>query len=163
MAILGFELEEIVRLITLLEESGLDEMVFKEEGRYLRIRGPRLPKQAPATPPATSPLPPHPSRPALPAPRASRKAAKAPVPLSEDQIALTSPMVGTFYRAEKPGAAALVSVGQAISVGQTIGIIEAMKIFSEIPAEHAGIIVSIPAQDGQLVQAGTPLIILKKE
>jgi len=161
MAILGFELEEIVRLLTLLEEGKLDELVVAEEGRYLRIRGPRRPKapRAAATQtadPAPIQTPPR----ALIAPKQPKQEAKA---LPADQIALTSPMVGTFYRSEKPGAAPLVSVGQPVKVGQTIGIIEAMKIFSEIPAEHAGVVVAVPAEDGQLVQAGTALIILRTE
>src|SRR5689334_4434878 len=113
MAILGFELEEIVRLVTMLEESGLDELVFKdEEGRYLRVRGPRPQKQAPfpASPPAAPSSSQAPQLPALPAPRRPRKAGQAPAALLEGQVALTSPMVGTFYRAEKPGADPLVEV-----------------------------------------------------
>ena len=72
-------------------------------------------------------------------------------------------MVGVFYRTGKPGDPPLIEVGQRIVRDQPIGIIEAMKIFSEIPAEHGGIVVAIPANDGQLVQAGTPLVILKRE
>ena len=72
-------------------------------------------------------------------------------------------MVGVFYRAEKAGAPPLVSVGDRVEIGQTVGVLEAMKVFSEFKAEHAGVIVSIPAQDGVLVQAGTPLLVLKKD
>ncbi len=72
-------------------------------------------------------------------------------------------MMGVFYRAEKAGAAPLVNVGDRVSIGQTVGILEAMKVFSEFKAEHAGIIASIPAQDGQLVQAGAPLVVLRKD
>jgi acetyl-CoA carboxylase biotin carboxyl carrier protein len=72
-------------------------------------------------------------------------------------------MVGVYYRAGKPGDPPLVEVGQLIAKDQPIGIIEAMKIFSEIPAEQGGMVVAIPAKDGQLVQAGTPLVILKKQ
>jgi len=66
-----------------------------------------------------------------------------------------------FYRAEKPGGPPLVTVGQHVSIGQIIGIIEAMKIFSEVLAEHAGVVIAVPAQDGQLVHAGAPLIVLR--
>jgi acetyl-CoA carboxylase biotin carboxyl carrier protein len=172
MAILGFEMEEIARLLALLEASGLDELIVQEEGRTLRIRGPRHKKSIHRTPriPAEAGMPALPAEsvetPVLPVPTRKAIAApktEAPVSLSEDQVALTSPMVGMFYRADKPGSPPFVNVGEAVSVGQTIGLIEAMKIFSEIPAEHAGVVVAILAQDGQLVQADTPLVILRKE
>jgi acetyl-CoA carboxylase biotin carboxyl carrier protein len=161
MAILGFELEDIARLIALVETQGLDELIYEEEGRYLRIRGHRKEKAktertvVQASAPSTPPLGPR----ALPRPPASAVAAGPP---PEDQIALVSPMVGIFYRAEKPGAPPLVKVGDPISVDQTVGVIEAMKVFSEFKSEYEGTILSIPAQDGQLVQTGAPLIILKK-
>jgi acetyl-CoA carboxylase biotin carboxyl carrier protein len=79
------------------------------------------------------------------------------------EIALVSPMVGVYYRSGKPGDPPLVEVGQVVVRDQPIGIIEAMKIFSEIPAEHGGTVVAVPAQDGQLVQAGTPLVIVKTQ
>ncbi len=171
MAILGFELEEIIRLIALLESSGLAELVWEEEDRFIRIRAPRPAKSGPAA--AALPTPesrqafPHADAAALAPPRhPARQIAAAPTARAEpaaDQIALASPMVGTFYRADKPGAPSLVEIGQHVEVGQTIGIIEAMKIFSEVPAEHAGTIIAIPAQDGQLVQTGTPLVILRAE
>jgi len=155
MAILGFELEEIVRLIRMLEESGLDEIVFKEDARYLRVRGPR---------PASSVVPAQTAHTNTQSPHAQR--ALPPVPetqeIAEDQIALESPMMGMFYRSEKPGGPPLVTVGQSVVVGQPIGIIEAMKIFSEVLAEHAGIVISVPAVDGQLVHAGAPLVILRR-
>ena len=176
MAILGFELEEIARLLTVMEAQGLNELVIKEEGRYLRLRGPRyaapisFPPSADtaATWPAPpSPVPPRKQLAAAPSvagggqkPTAKMQDASA---LPPNQVALLSPMVGTFYRAEKPGSPPMITVGQRVSVGQIIGIIEAMKIFSEVPAEAAGTIVAIPAPDGQLVQNGAPLVILQKD
>jgi acetyl-CoA carboxylase biotin carboxyl carrier protein len=118
MAILGFELEEIARLLTLVETQGLDELIYEEEGRYLRIRGPRKAKIVRTV------------------------AAAAPA---------------------RPAAPPLVKVGDHIDVDQTVAIIEAMKVFSEFKSEYAGTILSIPAQDGQLVQTGAPLIVLKKD
>jgi acetyl-CoA carboxylase biotin carboxyl carrier protein len=162
MAILGFEFEEISRLLALMESSGLEELVWEDETRSLRITAPRVAAQALAEPPVH----PAPSRRAQMPQRTSVQRAispKSPAELPEDQIALVSPMVGVFYRAGKPGDPPLIEVGQRIARDQTIGIIEAMKIFSEVPAEHGGIVVAVPAQDGQLVQAGTPLVILKKE
>jgi acetyl-CoA carboxylase biotin carboxyl carrier protein len=161
MAILGFEFEEISRLLTLMESSGLEELVWEDETRSLRITAPRI-AVAPTEPP-THPAPSR--RPKIPQRQSTQKAIspKSPAELPEDQIALVSPMVGVFYRAGKPGDPPLVEIGQRIARDQTIGIIEAMKIFSEVPAEYGGIVVAVPAQDGQLVQAGTPLVILKKE
>jgi acetyl-CoA carboxylase biotin carboxyl carrier protein len=161
MAILGFELEEIARMLALLETRGLDELVIQEENRYLRIRGMRWTKSGRARRADLAGAP-------LSAPRSAAAQRRAistekPQELPSNQIALVSPMVGVFYRAEKPDAPPLVDVGQHVSIGQSIGIIEAMKIFSEVPAEHAGRIVAIPAPDGQLVQAGSPLVILEQE
>jgi acetyl-CoA carboxylase biotin carboxyl carrier protein len=174
MAILGFEVEEIAQLLALLQAEHWDALIVESEGRYLRIRGPRPPRKSLViTPPETSPSLPaslpeisitHSSRQkALPAGKkaAASKTAASPTALAEDQVALVSPMVGVFYRADKPGAPPLIEVGDQIAVGQTVGIIEAMKIFSEIPAEQAGVVVAIPAEDGQLVQTGAPLFILQ--
>lgn len=161
MAILGFELDEIARLIALVEEGDLDEIVLEEEGRKLRIRGPRAQGKvvAQAAPTTTTVVT---QAPALPPPPRKQVSA-APPPVEEGTIALVSPMVGVFYRAGKPGDPPLVEIGQRITVDQPIGLIEAMKIFSEIPAEHGGVIVAIPAKDGQLVQAGMPLVIVKQD
>ncbi len=159
MSILGFELDEIARLIALVEEGELDEIILEEEGRKLRIRGPRaqLPvvSQVPATTSYTAP--------ALPPPPRRAPSAAVPPAAEEGTIALVSPMVGVFYRAGKAGDPALIEIGQRITVNQPIGLIEAMKIFSEIPAEHGGVVVAIPAKDGALVQAGMPLVIVKQD
>ena len=168
MALFGFELEEIARLIALVETQGLDEFIYEEEDRLLRIRGPRAPKkhqpplapEAPSTP-SSVPESPVPVRPAHP--NRAPAAAKPPLVPAADQVVLAAPMVGVFYRAEKPGASPLVNVGDRVTVGQVVGVLEAMKVFSEFKAEHAGVIVAIPAQDGQLVQAEMALFILTKE
>ena len=164
LAILGFELEDVARLIALMEAQGLDEMVYQEGDRYLRIRGPRSPK-APnmISRPALEPAPPA-QRAIAPPRREKKKAGKdaAPTAPTLDQIALTSPMVGVFYRSSQPGQPSFVEVGQTVALKQPIGMIEAMKVFSVIEAEHAGVVAAIPAQDGKLVQAGEALVILRK-
>jgi len=164
MAILGFEFEEIARLLALMESSDLEEIEWEEANRYLKVSGVRtlLEEHAHIAKPPSMPVAPH----RLGPPRKREQKAiapKGPATLAEDQIALVSPMVGVFYRSGKPGDSPLVEVGQHVVRDQSIGIIEAMKIFSEIPAEHGGMVVAVPAQDGQLVQAGTPLVILKKQ
>ncbi len=163
MAILGFEFEEIERIVALLETSGLEEIFWEEGERSIKV----------SAAPITSPLPallmqsagmqetrtkarlaPHPPQKAI-------EAIKTPQ-VAESGVALVSPMVGVFYRSGKPGDPPLVEIGQTVAKGQIVGILEAMKIFSEVEAEHGGIVLSCPAKDGQLVQAGTPLIILKR-
>lgn len=159
MAIIGFELVEIGRLLTLVAEHTLDELIVEEEGRLLRIRGTRRGSRRTWDSVPSLALPP-PTGQASPA----RKAIPpAPDGAGANEIALTAPMAGTFYRAEKPGAPPLLEIGDRVTTGQTIGIIEAMKIFSEVPAEHPGIVTAIPVQDGQFVQTDMPLIILSRE
>jgi acetyl-CoA carboxylase biotin carboxyl carrier protein len=168
MAILGFEHDDIARLLALVEAQELDELIIEEDGRTLRIRGPRALKPTRSESPApqeTRLLPQAPvasGRRAIPPSRPKEPHVPVGTP-GEGQVALLSPMVGVFFRAEKPGAPAFAEIGQRIAVGQPIGLIEAMKVFSEVPAEHSGVIVAFPAQDGQLVQVGTPLVIIQVE
>lgn len=166
MAILGFDLEEIRRLIALLETSGMEELVWEEGERSIRIRGPRPRRpdrdysSAGARSAASGVRPERAPKPKKIAPPQGVPSADA---LPPDHIALASPMVGTFYRAEKPGAPPLIDVGQHVEVGQAIGIIEAMKVFSEVEAESSGTVISIPVENGDLVQSGTPLVILQRD
>jgi len=96
--------------------------------------------------------------------------ASAPVPVAEtsaprleetDAIVIPAPMIGTFYRAPKPGEPNFVEIGDTVDLGQTIGIIEAMKIMNEIAAEATGIVVEILAGNGQAVEYGQPLLRLE--
>lgn len=161
MAIYGFELEEIARLIALVDTRALEELVIEETERSIRIRGPHRPG-ATRTAETTSPSHSLPERTERARPKAAIAPPAAPTPLPEDQVVLVAPMVGIFYRAERPGAPPLIQVGDQISVDQTVGIIEAMKVFSEFKSEYAGTVIAIPGQDGQLVQNGAPLFVLKK-
>ena len=168
MAILGFEIEEIARLVTLLDAHELEELIIEEEGRSLRLRSPNHAKLAPpqilSAMPTTAVLAPIPTqRPPSHKPLPPSGTSSLPGAIPEDQRALISPMVGVFYRSEKPSSPPFINIGERIAIGQTIGMIEAMKVFSEVPAEQAGIVVAIPAHDGQLVQAGSPLVILQSE
>jgi acetyl-CoA carboxylase biotin carboxyl carrier protein len=166
MAIMGFEVEEIARMLALMESSDLDEIEWEEANRYLRVVGVRAGVQEAAAPGSPEGTPPAPPSRIAPVDRGSGQKAiapKSPAGLAPDEVALVSPMVGVYYRSGKPGDPPMVEVGQVIARDQPIGIIEAMKIFSEIPAEIGGIIVSVPAQDGQLVHAGTPLVIIRPQ
>lgn len=167
MAILGFELEDIAKLLALVDEHGLEEIRLEEGEQTLRIRGANYSRKAPRSAAVTvveSSAKAPTTRPPVARIASAPKPASAPkTSTSEEEglVALKSPMVGVFYRSNQPGTPPLVEVGQAVSVGQAIGIIEAMKIFSEIPAEQAGVVVSIPAKDGKLVQAGETLVLLR--
>lgn len=165
MAILGFEIEELARLLALMESTDLEEIEWERASRYLKVSGVRA-AGGDSVPPTHAPaaLPRPPARRATDARPADQKAIAsiATSAIAADEVALVSPMVGVYYRSGKPGDPPLVEVGQAIERDQPIGIIEAMKIFSEIPAEQGGIVVAVPAQDGQLVHAGTPLVIVKR-
>lgn len=167
MAILGFELEEIARIVALVESRGLAELVIEEEGRYLRVRGPfaeqtKVSAALVSTPMITAPSPAEPQAvPAAPSKRAERRGAATEE--APGHVRLTSPMVGVFYRSEKPGAPPLVNVGDRVEVGQTVGVLEAMKVFSEFKSEYAGVVVAILVEDGQLVEAGTPLMVIQTD
>lgn len=163
MAILGFEFEEIERIIALLETSGLEEIFWEEGDRSIKVSAPIVANFLPAPLMQAAGMQSAPNRARL-VTRPSQKAIEATktAQVEESGVALVSPMVGVFYRSGKPGDPPLVEIGQAVAKGQVVGILEAMKIFSEVEAEHSGIVLSCPAKDGQLVQAGTPLIILKR-
>jgi len=176
----GFELEEIARLIRLVETRGLAELVFEEEdGRRLVIRGlefPPVPLSPVSTPvPASSSAvpkafgPPPATAPPAAAPGTVRRGpdgasgTEAEAALSANQVIIEAPMVGVFYRSTQPGAPPLIEVGDHVEVGQPIGLIEAMKVFSEIPSEYAGTVVRITDKNGQLVRQGEPLVYLRLE
>ena len=89
------------------------------------------------------------------------KVVEAPPEIKEEYLEIKSPMVGTFYMAPAPDAKPYVAVGQKVSRGQVVCIIEAMKIMNEIESEFDGIVVEIPANNAQPVQFGQPLILIK--
>jgi acetyl-CoA carboxylase biotin carboxyl carrier protein len=90
---------------------------------------------------------------------------KAPAPVKKVEEApkgyvVPSPLVGIFYRQSSPDTPSFVEVGDTVTAGQTIGIVEAMKVFNEITTDKAGTVIAIPAENGKLVQADQPLVIL---
>ncbi len=84
-------------------------------------------------------------------------------PALEDLQRIDAPVMGVFYRSPAPGEPPFVEVGDTVEVGQIVGMIEAMKVFSEIPSEVAGIVRDFPARNGALVQPGEPLVLLEAE
>lgn len=144
------DLKEIRKIVELMDQHELSYFHLKEEGVDLKMKkGADLVQVAQAAMPAA----PAPAAAPAAAP-ASSDAAPAEAPAGN---AITAPMVGTFYAASSPDAAAFVAVGDTISEGQTICIIEAMKVMNEIKAETSGTISAIVAKDGEPVQFGDTL------
>jgi acetyl-CoA carboxylase biotin carboxyl carrier protein len=82
----------------------------------------------------------------------------SPVLIHNDELLITAPMIGTFYDSPSPGMPPFVVVGDAVQIGQPVGIIEAMKIMNEISADHSGIVEAVLVENGQPVEYGTPLL-----
>ncbi len=140
--------EDLVRkLAGLLEETGLNEIEYEAEDRRIRVSraGAVAPLAAAAPPPAVAPAP-------------------AVAPDSADALppgAVTSPMVGTVYVASEPGAPPFVKVGDSVSEGQTLLIIEAMKVMNPLASPRAGKVTQILVSDGEPVEFGALLLVIE--
>ncbi|MCP1510349.1 acetyl-CoA carboxylase biotin carboxyl carrier protein [Pseudomonas marginalis] len=146
------DIRKVKKLIELLEESGIDELEIKEGEESVRIsRHSKTPAQQFYAPQMQAPAPAAPAA----APAAAAPAAPA-APVLNGFVA-KSPMVGTFYRTPAPGSPAFVEVGKTVKVGDTICIVEAMKMMNHITAEKAGVIESILVENGQPVEYDQPL------
>jgi len=145
------DLRKLKKLIDLVEESGIAEIEVtegEEKVRITRTTAAAAPVYAAPAPVAAAPV----AAPAAPA------AAPAARDLSNAQ---KSPMVGTFYRAPGPNAAAFVEVGKQVKAGDTLCIIEAMKLMNEIEAEKSGVVKEILVENGTPVEYGEPLFIIE--
>jgi len=152
------DLRKLKKLIDLVEESGIPEIEVTEGEEKVRIT-----RSLAAAPQALY---------AAPAPIAAAPVAAAPVaavpapaaiaaPAADLGNAQKSPMVGTFYRAPSPASPAFVEVGQNVKAGDTLCIIEAMKLMNEIEAEKSGVVKAILVDNGQPVEYGEPLFIIE--
>ena len=150
------DLRKLKKLIDLVEESGIAEIEVTEGEEKVRItRSLAAPQPVYAAAPAVA---------AAPAPAAAAPAAAAGAPAAPERDlskAQTSPMVGTFYRAPGPNAPAFVEVGQSVNAGDTLCIIEAMKLMNEIEAERSVVVKEILVENGQPVEFGEPLFIIE--
>ncbi|AOZ13499.1 MULTISPECIES: acetyl-CoA carboxylase biotin carboxyl carrier protein [Pseudomonas] len=148
------DIRKVKKLIELLEESGIDELEIKEGEESVRIsRHSKTPAQQFYAP---APM----QAPAAAAPVAATPVATvvdAPAAPTLNGFVVKSPMVGTFYRTPSPTSPAFVEVGQTVKVGDTICIVEAMKMMNHIQAEKAGVIESILVENGQPVEFDQPL------
>ena len=145
----------------LLNQQNLAEIEIEHEGFRVRVtRAHASSGEAPMPVYATEPPPvhlPHASAPAAP----MGAVAPAAEELSANPGTLTSPMVGTAYRAPEPGASPFVEVGAKVSEGQTVLVIEAMKTMNQIPAHRSGTVTRILVDDAQPVEYGEPLIVIE--
>jgi acetyl-CoA carboxylase biotin carboxyl carrier protein len=158
------EIREIKALLALMQEYGLSELELddKRKGRLKLVRAP-IPsptslESAERRPPQTGKTARH-----VAAHVATGNDPDAPPSLSENQRLVTSPMVGTFYRAPSPDASPYIEEGTSVHKGQTLCIIEAMKMMNEIEAEMAGRIVRILCENARPVEYGQPLIVIEVE
>ncbi len=151
------DLRKLKKLIDLVEESGIAELEITEgEEKVKIVKGGGVTMSAPVAPQAAA----APPTPAAPAPAAAAAPAPAePEPGQEGHV-VKAPMVGTFYRSPSPDAKVFVEVGQAVKEGDTICIIEAMKLMNEIEADASGVVKAILIESGQPVEYGQPLFIL---
>ena len=144
------DLRKLKKLIDLVQESGIAELEITEGEEKVKIVKGGVVTVA-AQPVAMSAAP--------TAAPAAAGAALAPEPGQEGHV-VKAPMVGTFYRSPSPDAKAFVEVGQAVKEGDTICIIEAMKLMNEIEADASGVVKAILVENGQPVEYGQPLFIL---
>jgi acetyl-CoA carboxylase biotin carboxyl carrier protein len=154
------ETREIKALLVLMREYELIELEIddKKKGKVRLVRASGGSATAGASPAGAVPL----ITPArhVRAP-AARDAGKAPVELAENERLITSPMVGTFYRASSPEGNPFVEEGDSVRKGQTLCIIEAMKMMNEIEAEVAGRVVKVLCENAQPVEYGQPLVVIE--
>jgi acetyl-CoA carboxylase biotin carboxyl carrier protein len=150
------DLRKLKKLIDLVEESGISELELTEGEEKVRISRnmqqgqsvmhyaqPQMIQQASA-----------------PAPAAATAPAEAAEPAAIEGHVVKSPMVGTFYRSSSPDSKPFVDIGSSVALGETLCIIEAMKLLNEIESDHAGVIKAILVENGQPVEYGEPLFII---
>jgi acetyl-CoA carboxylase biotin carboxyl carrier protein len=149
------DLRKLKKLIDLVEESGISELELTEDGEKVRISR-NFTSNAPAQQYAHYAPQHYAAAPQAAAPVAAIEAA----PVAEEGHAVKSPMVGTFYRSPSPDAKAFVEVGDTVAVGDTLCIIEAMKLLNEIESDKAGVVKKILVDNGQAIEYGEPLFII---
>lgn len=149
------DFKELEKLVTLVENAGISHLSIDENGTKIEIKKEASPSYQ-MTVPAQAPV----AQPQV-APAAINEPA-APAAKDENLIEVTAQMVGTFYTSSSPEAAPFVKVGDVISPGQVICVIEAMKLFNEIESEVSGVIEQICVSNEQSVEFGQTLFILRK-
>ncbi|MBW3566641.1 MAG: acetyl-CoA carboxylase biotin carboxyl carrier protein [Proteobacteria bacterium] len=149
------DIRKVKKLIELLEESGIAEIEITEGEESVRIS---RHSTAPTTQMFHQPMPQHAAPAPQPAPAAAPAEAASSVPAGHQ---VTSPMVGTFYRAANPGAKPFVDVGASVKAGDTLCIIEAMKMMNQIESDKSGVVKAVLVDNGEPVEFGQPLFVIE--
>jgi acetyl-CoA carboxylase biotin carboxyl carrier protein len=149
------DLRKLKTLIELVESSGIAELEISEGEERVRITRTLASVQQ-----SLAPAPQAIIATAAPAPQAAAPAAEPAKPAVAEGHVVKSPMVGTFYRSASPGSKSFVDVGQSVNSGETLCIIEAMKLLNEIEADQSGVIKAILVENGQPVEFGQPLFVI---
>jgi len=147
------DLRKLKTLIELVESSGIAELEISEGEERVRIT-----RTAASAMQVYTPAPPQSV--ASPAPQTAAPALEPAKPVAPEGHVVKSPMVGTFYRSASPGSKPFVDVGQSVNSGDTLCIIEAMKLLNEIDADQSGVIKAILVENGQPVEFGQPLFVI---
>ncbi|MBU3742154.1 MAG: acetyl-CoA carboxylase biotin carboxyl carrier protein [Candidatus Kapabacteria bacterium] len=160
------DLNYLKKLLKIFDESSATELTIEEEGITLQMAKataqqvgvPAMPYMMPAMPQAAVPSAP------APAPAAPQAAAPAAAAGSDDKMhTIMSPIVGTFYRAPSPDADAFVQIGQHVNAGDTLCIVEAMKLMNEIESDASGTVVKILVENSQPVEYNQPMFVIKPD
>lgn len=149
------DLRKIKKLIELVEASQVAELEVREGEEMIRIN--RYGTAAPVAMPMHMPMP---AAAPLSAPAAASSAGASEAALPSGHV-VTAPMVGTFYRAPSPGAKSFVDVGQRVKAGDTLCIIEAMKMLNQIESDKDGVVKAIVVENGQPVEFGQPMFVIE--
>jgi acetyl-CoA carboxylase biotin carboxyl carrier protein len=154
----GLTDEDVREILRIIDESDLDELRIESDGFSLHVRRGAATAAAPPTapPPAAPPAPP-PEPAAPPAPEDVAPPEKPEPPAADGLVEITSPMLGTFYRAEAPGASPFVEPGSQVEPDTIVCIIEVMKMMNSVPAGVAGQVVEVCSENAELVEYGQTL------
>jgi len=156
------DIKQIQELVKLINKTNIGEITIEEEGTRITIKQKKDPVQhvtatvaaSPVAAPASAPAP-------AAAPAAQATTAAAPAPKADNLVTIKSPMIGTFYRQSGPGKPIFVNVGDEVSPGKVVCIIEAMKLFNEIESEVSGKIVKVLVDDASPVEYDQPLFLVE--
>ena len=148
------DLRKLKTLIDLVQNSGISELEISEGEERIRIA------KHPAASTGTTVMMNAPQQASAPLLASAAVATEASVPVEPDGHVVKAPMVGTFYRSGSPGAAAFVEIGAVVNEGDTLCIIEAMKLMNEIEADASGTIKKILVENGQPVEYGQPMFLI---
>ncbi len=162
MGKLDIDVDEVKKLVDLVEKYHLEELTVEHGDMAVTVKGKSL---HPSTPVTLQTLPsPQDMMIALAEPETiESELIEQPEAIEGNIVDIVAPLVGVFYRSPAPDEPAFVEVGDIIEVGSRVGLLEAMKVFNEVPSEVAGEVVEIPAENGKLVREGDTLVRVRVE